>query len=158
MEIETQKPTVLHLAPIWKRGVARLIDTILIYSVVTLPLFLATRLFVFPTSISSFSPFSLLTGSVFKLVSWLANPIYEAYFLTTSGQTVGKKLLNIMVISEEAKIIDLSKAILRIVIGFIPIEFLFCFFTNRKQCLHDIAAKTLVIDKEKLVIDKQKPS
>ena len=146
-----QKPIVFHLAPIWKRGAARLIDYFLINLVIGLPLGWAMRVIGGETGLSSLpSGHALFIGffSHQSLIRGVINWIYEAYFLTTTGQTIGKRFLGIVVISEKGKIITPDKALLRIIVGLIPLEFVLCFITRRKQCLHDLLAQTVVIDKQ----------
>ena len=86
-------------------------------------------------------------GSIAMFVKFFINGIYEFYFLTTTGQTFGKKALGLTVLSTQGTIIRFDGAIKRIIIGVIPLEFIACFFTSKKQCLHDIFADTVVVDK-----------
>ncbi|MBL7150892.1 RDD family protein [Candidatus Microgenomates bacterium] len=145
-----QEPIVFHLASIWKRGVARLIDYILINLVIGLPLGWVMKVIGGETGLPSLQtgmPWFIGFFSYQSLIRSAINWIYEAYFLTTTGQTIGKRLLGIMVVSEKGKIIILNKALLRTTVGLIPLEFVLCFVTKRKQCLHDLLAQTVVVDK-----------
>ena len=141
-----EKVLTLRLSSIGKRGIARIIDLLIIY-----PLF--TWLFSFGTGyFSRASPDSFgipfFGDLAITFFPWLVTIGYEVYFLSTSGQTIGKKLFGLVVVSEEGKIINSTRAFLRALLRSVPFEWLFCFFTPHKQCLHDLVAKTVVVDKK----------
>lgn len=144
-----QKPIVFRLAPVWKRGVARLIDYLLINLVIGIPLRLAMRSLGLTGSLFGSSPWFFSFFGYQSLVRTAVGWAYEAYFLTTTGQTIGKMILGIMVVSERGRIIGLNKALVRLASGFVPLEFVLCLITARKQCLHDLLAQTTVVDKQK---------
>jgi len=94
------------------------------------------------------------------VVGWLLALVvpfaYYIYFFAydnpvgMKGQTPGKKLMNIRVVTEEGGDLDMTKALIR-VIGYIVssiilfIGFLFPLWREDKKALHDIIAGTRVI-------------
>ena len=95
------------------------------------------------------SPLALVVMSSFPFFLVL----FQWFLLATSGQTIGKKLLMIRIVSTGGKLPGFLQAVvlrnwLRVVFSFIPffgiIDFLFIFADSRR-CLHDYLAGTKVI-------------
>jgi uncharacterized RDD family membrane protein YckC len=88
-----------------------------------------------------------LIGSVLILVWSLG---YLIFFWTRSGQTPGKKIMGVKVVSTDGELIGVGKAILRI-IGYaisgivFYLGFLWIIFDGNKQGWHDKIAGTYVI-------------
>lgn len=87
------------------------------------------------------------------LVAWLVGSFgYHTYFEATYGQTLGKKLLNVVVVSEDGEPCDwLSSTIrngVRIVdsIPFYFVGIIAMFLSDNDQRLGDIAASTIVTE------------
>ena len=134
-------------AGFWMRLWAYLIDVIVIFSI--------SGLFTSPLSfLDSFSNYSLLgfwTASA--LISGL---IYYSYFLIMTkltGQTLGKMIFNLKVISENTEKLTWFDLIFREVVGrfiyntlfIIKLVYLVIAFTPKKQGIHDMIGKTIVI-------------
>jgi len=94
-----------------------------------------------------------LGGVLPQLITIVSYWLYFAIMESSKNQgTVGKLILKIKVVDQQGEAITFGKATLRhlgrilsmltFLIGFIII-----FFTKKQQCLHDLIAKTLVINK-----------
>ncbi|MEQ1828417.1 MAG: RDD family protein, partial [Pirellula sp.] len=86
-----------------------------------------------------------LSPTIFVLGQW--------YLLASSGQTIGKKLLMIRIVSETGRLPGFIQAVVlrnwvRVLFSFIPffglVDLLFIFSASRK-CLHDYVASTRVV-------------
>lgn len=76
--------------------------------------------------------------------------VYEGFFLSSTGQTLGKKWLGLKVVNPDGSTISTGQAWGRAVgknlmnfcfgIGYLP-----ALFTKEKTCVHDLLAKTRVI-------------
>jgi uncharacterized RDD family membrane protein YckC len=90
-------------------------------------------------------------GIVSFLFGLIANWLYYALLESSSRQaTIGKMALGIKVVDYEGKRISFARATARYFSRFISaiillIGYLMIAFTKRKQALHDIIAKTLVV-------------
>jgi uncharacterized RDD family membrane protein YckC len=88
-----------------------------------------------------------LIGSLLVLV-WSVG--YLVYFWTTSGQTIGKKVMGVKVVTTDGELVGVGKAILRI-IGYaisgivFYLGFIWIIFDSEKQGWHDKIAGTYVI-------------
>ena len=77
---------------------------------------------------------------------------YETWMLTNrNGQTIGKQVMNLRVVTEDGGAVTqnvaLTRACMRIVSGMaLFIGYLWAFFDDRRQTWHDKVAKTLVVD------------
>jgi len=81
--------------------------------------------------------------------------IYQAYLLTTQGQTIGKNIMNIKIVRfEDGKnggfvTNVLLRTILNSIIAFIPfyslVDVLFI-FREDQRCIHDLIASTKVVE------------
>jgi uncharacterized RDD family membrane protein YckC len=90
---------------------------------------------------------SIATYSVLGIVVFLA---YFTYFEGTTGQTPGKKLLNIKVVKEKGEVTytdALVRNLLRIVDGIFLylVGFIVLISNEKKQRIGDMAAHTLVV-------------
>ncbi|MGH1485776.1 MAG: RDD family protein [Cellvibrionaceae bacterium] len=141
------------LASRWSRLGASLLDTIILFAILFPLLFLIGWFSMFENGNEPPLLHSIILGFVGIIIFFAVN--YR--FLSTNGQTIGKKALNIKIVATDG-----SKAILgdhiikRYLVYFIPnhipvigsflsmANVLFIFRKN-KQCLHDDIAKTKVI-------------
>ena len=79
---------------------------------------------------------------------------YYSYFESSDSQaTFGKKIMNLKVFDEDGNRLTAGKAIVRntvkIICGnYFLIGFLVAFFTKNRQALHDILARTVVVESE----------
>jgi len=87
--------------------------------------------------------------------SWvliLLKVIYHTFFIAYSGATVGKYVVKIKAIDEDTKEkLSWSKSFTRALVrtlgeSFLYLTFLFAFFNNKNQTLHDMVVKCVVID------------
>jgi uncharacterized RDD family membrane protein YckC len=132
----------LPYASPWKRLVAYLIDWLIIGAVSEIidrfllqlePLFL---LFLFPALI---------------FILFFATWFYFAKMESSRGATIGKSIMKISVADTQGGQISFGRASGRYfakVLSAIPLcaGYVMAFFTDKKQCLHDILAGTVVID------------
>lgn len=106
----------------------------------------------------------LVIGVLISVLSWflpgflegiaglVAGVGYEVYCLTNrAGQTLGKQVMNLRVVTEAGGAVDqntaLTRALVRIVSGMaMGLGYLWALFDDRRQTWHDKVAKTLVVD------------
>src|SRR5690348_9808541 len=139
-----------NLASEGDRIVAVIIDTILIFVVslvIVIPLLLLGGFFGF------FGSYAFVFFGPITLLSWLLWLLYFTYFESTSGQTLGKQLMNIRVVDETTmQHLDFARSfvrnILRIV-DWLPFFYLIGFIliatNSKKQRIGDMAARSIVI-------------
>lgn len=135
------------LADIGVRWLAKFIDGIL-YLV---PAFLISWIIMVGSGSSTDTESS---ASAFWVV-FLIIAIIQAYHLTVSGQTIGKKWLNIRIVDAETHKVGgfvknvLLRTVLNAVFSFVPlygiIDALFIFSADRR-CIHDLLAGTIVVN------------
>ena len=97
---------------------------------------------------------SVLSG-LWPLV-WILSPLINwLYYILMEGgsahATLGKKIMGLYVADEDGRGITYSKAVLRVLGKMLSgltfgIGLLLCFFNDSKQCLHDMIAKTYVLN------------
>lgn len=146
-EVENTVIAEPRYAGFWMRLWAYLIDVIVIFSL--------SGLFTSPLSfLDSVSNFSLLGfWSVNALIGGL---FYYSYFLIMTkltGQTLGKMIFNLKVVSENAEKLSWFDLFFREIVGrfiyntifIIKLAYLVVAFTPKKQGIHDMIGKTHVI-------------
>lgn len=138
-------PNVRH-AGFWRRLAAYIIDTIILWAVLSIfgflfnvPLMSSTT----GTPTASELSFSALA----VIVSWLYFALMES---SKKQGTLGKMALRLLVTDENGRQISFGRAtgryFAKIISGIIlMIGYLMAGWTKKKQALHDIIAKTLVI-------------
>jgi uncharacterized RDD family membrane protein YckC len=154
------------IAKPYKRLLAAIIDLIVLMPVIILAENAVSKIFKLQvTPIFSFS-----YGYTIKIDEWVMENIWQIvalYFVTkvilvymyfvlfeiSKWQgTVGKKLLKIKVTDINGQRIVFKKATIRLFSKFLSaqllIGYLIIFFTSKKQGLHDLIAKTLVINSD----------
>jgi uncharacterized RDD family membrane protein YckC len=149
----------LQLADGGKRFIAFLIDAIIL-SVVIMILFgiLGTIGFMGASSAETSDSAGMMAaimgaGLLMQVLSLALQIGYFTYFESSDRQaTIGKSAMGLIVADENGNRLDVQKAlirnIMRIVSSFIClIGYLMAFFTEKKQTLHDIVAKTNVYTK-----------
>ena len=149
----------LQLADGGKRFIAFLIDTIIL-TVVTMILFgiLGTVGFMGASSAETSDSAGMVAammgaGLLMQVLSLALQVGYFTYFEASDRQgTIGKTAMGLIVADENGNRLDTQKAlirnIMRLVSGMIClIGYLMAFFTDKKQTLHDIVAKTNVYTK-----------
>lgn len=133
---ENPTRTETNLASYWKRGMAFILDMIVVM-VGTAVIFAATK-----------EDPDALTG-IIVTVMWI---YYAALESSPAQGTLGKMLLKIKVTDMDGKRIGVGKAIshgfARLFSGiFFGLGYIMVLFTQHRQCLHDMAAKCLVLNK-----------
>jgi uncharacterized RDD family membrane protein YckC len=84
-------------------------------------------------------------------LSFLMMLLYFTYFETTTGQTIGKKLVNIKVVKENGKKLTYMDAFVRTLLRIVDsialylIGFVVVIATDKKQRIGDMAAGTIVV-------------
>jgi uncharacterized RDD family membrane protein YckC len=147
------QPQTPQYSGFWRRAAALMIDLILIKAIdlmmVGLGVLAASQaLEDLKLSGPSEDLVFLLTG-LFILTGLLVFVIYFFYFNLT-GQTPGKKLLGLKVISSSPGNLSPAEALAR-TFGFLislltlGLGFFFIFFTRKKQAFHDLLAGTFVV-------------
>ena len=154
------------IAKPYKRLLAAIIDLIVLTPVIILAENAISKIFKLQvTPIFSFS-----YGYTIKIDEWVMENIWQIvalYFVTkvilvyiyfvlfeiSNWQgTIGKKLLKIKVTDINGQRITFKKATIRIFSKFLSaqllIGYIMIFFTSKKQGLHDLIAKTLVINSD----------
>jgi uncharacterized RDD family membrane protein YckC len=143
-------PTVRY-AGFWLRWVAVLIDGLLL----SLPLGVIYAIGLFGLGIAGDhngpNPFQVLLFLCFVFFGFIANWLYFALLESSPNQaTLGKRILGLKVTDEEGRRVSFGRASGRhwgkILSGIIfNIGYIMAAFTERKQALHDMLAKTLVV-------------
>ena len=117
---------------------------------------------------------SLGTKIEYSIIANLILFIYFIYFTATTGQTIGKKICKIKVVKIDGSDVGFISSMIRylpLIIRFslvlifygliikalsilILIDYLWIFFDNKKQCLHDKLAGTYVILESSIIKNK----
>lgn len=95
-------------------------------------------------------PFYTFWATVF--VGWI---IYNIVGVAMSGQTLGRKLTNVIVLDDQGHIVDLKTAIIRGLGGTVSLlalglGYLWAFFDPLRETWHDKMAKTIVYEYEEV--------
>lgn len=133
-------PWGVPYAGFWIRFAAMLIDGLLL-SAIFIPLFILSFLI------------NPILGVIAYIVLIAFQIFYEIYFTGKYGATYGKKWLGIKVVNENGEVIGYGGATIRwlgrLVVSFtIGIGYIIIGFTDKKQGLHDMIAKTYVIQQK----------
>lgn len=141
-------------ASFWKRAAACLVDSI-ICGIISWVVSFAIGLAFAIGSMSTSEP-DVMMSLVLNLVSFVLGVIifvlYYAWPESSSWQaSIGKKLFNLQVTDMYGQRISFWRAVGRNLGKYISglilcIGYLMCFWTEKKQCLHDMMAGCLVID------------
>lgn len=123
----------VKIAPFEKRIVARAIDFSIIYFLTLVC-----------ADIVTFIHFSMPLPLNYLFWSFLL--LYEFIFLFLYQRTLGKMVMGLSIVSLLDKPLMLNQIILRVVSMAIPFEFFLGLFTRYQQCLHDLVAKTVVVE------------
>lgn len=142
-----------RLASRWSRLVASIVDSI-VMMIFIIPLMFFTGAF---DDIMAGGEPSLMYNLVVGIVGVIIFVAINGHFLISSGQTVGKKLLNIRIVTDQGKHADFGVLVARyafylgvplipVIGGIINLVNILFIFNSTKQCLHDQVAGTYVID------------
>ena len=138
------------------RIVAIIIDTIIlmiIMVIIALPLGLSAFMFSAMTDVTSMMNMwaNAAAWSIFAIINAIVWLLYFTYFEGKTGQTPGKKAMNIKVTTEDGKQPTFAEALIRTILRIIDGLFLYLLgliiilVTEKKQRLGDVLAKTIVV-------------
>ena len=150
----------ISLAGFGKRLVAYIIDAILLSFVLFILLIPFGGIMAFmgmgnhndeitDSAVAAMAGFSIL-GLI--VVAVIAPVIYETLMISSAKQaTLGKMAMKIKVVKEDGQKLELTDAIVRTLVKYISGSFCFllllvCAFAKNEQNLHDMAAKTFVVN------------
>ena len=139
-------------AGLMHRSLAITIDHIIlgiIAIIISMPIGLSTLF-----STDKISPFMMLAN----MFSWIGaivvviSILYFLYFESTTGQTLGKRMVGIKVVKENGKKLSFGDALIRTVfriIDMLPVAYIIGFIvilvSQKKQRVGDVVAKTIVV-------------
>lgn len=137
-------------APFGRRIVAKAIDVLLLF-ILPVCLFVFSLRFLMPQVVG---PEPLQNPDVLRLVitgvlTVLASSVYVVIAETVSGQTIGKRLMDLQVVTEAGGRIHLGQAFIRqlpVVLEIWAVDALFALFNEKRQRGFDMIAKTRVVD------------
>jgi uncharacterized RDD family membrane protein YckC len=150
-EVATERPiepapaVALELAGRLARLFAGLVDVLLIGAIDTLVIYLTL-------AVAGVEPADIQTLSLVPLVAFLLllNGGYLIAFTVANGQTIGKMIAGVRVVSDEGERVDVGRAVLRAIgclvslltagIGYLP-----AFFSTDARALQDRFARTRVV-------------
>ncbi len=142
-------------ADVINRVVAIIVDTIIlaiVMVVLSLPLGMQAMMMNM-TNYTNPAAAAGLAGSsmLFTVLSLLIGLGYFTYFEGTTGQTIGKRMVNIKVVKENGKQVTYMDALVRTIlrmidgIGMYIVGLIVVLASEKKQRVGDMAAKTLVV-------------
>ncbi len=145
-EGEERDPASFSYGGFWKRLLAYIIDAIVLFV-----FFLIINAIAFFAGLEGYLQGDFFIGNLFDIVVvWLYYALMES---STEQATLGKIALGMVVVDEKGKRITFGRAsgryfgkiisTLALFMGFVIIG-----FTGKKQGLHDLFARTLVINKD----------
>ncbi|QFS51991.1 RDD family protein [Nostoc sphaeroides] len=140
-------------ASLSKRFFAHLFDIIILYIITIVTAFIFAiiySLFITTDKIPDEIPEYLAYG-LFFTISWLYYTLME---ISPKQATIGKQSMGIFVTDINGDRLSFTKASLRIcckiILSFVlRVSFITMFFTAKKQAMHDIVSRTLVVQKVK---------
>ncbi len=140
-----------HYAGFWIRFLAYILDSIIIAIPLTLVYIILNFILVFIFSISEIAAF-LITYVIFAVLPIIVFLTYEFIMVGKKGATLGKMIVGAKITKDNGEEMDMGSSALRLLGKFINsftlcIGFLMVGFTEKKQGLHDMIAKTYVIYK-----------
>lgn len=148
--IPSQSNINFQYATLGERFFAVFIDMILL-GIVTVVIMVPLGIIALLGSAVSGSPFGWLFG-IPQGLSFIIWVVYFTYFESTSGQTIGKRMMSIKVVDESGSSVDSGRILIRNVLRIIDwLPFLYIIgvillsSSSGKQRLGDIVAKTLVV-------------
>jgi len=150
LNIEQEGPGTL--ASRWARLGASMVDAIVVMCI-TIPLMYVTGGF----SNLEAGPPGLVYSFVIGLVGILAFALINGKFLLSNGQTLGKKLLKIKIVTTDTRYADLTTlakrygfnwgiALVPVIGQFLGLVNVLFIFGKTKRCLHDFVGGTKVIN------------
>ncbi len=137
------------------RIMAVIVDTVILFvimAILAIPFGLSALLFesvATPTGAANLF-FNMANWGMFFVLNAIVWLLYFTYFESTTGQTPGKKLMNIKVVREKGRM-TVGSALIRTILRIIDGMFLYLLglvvilVTEKKQRIGDMAAGTVVV-------------
>jgi len=154
LAVDENKQGVKPLASRWKRLFASLLDSLIMMVVIVPIIYLTGGFDVLYQEVQPSLVYNLLIALAGVIVFFVIN----GTLLVQNGQTIGKKLLSIKIVNLNGQLPTFKRHLIKryfvyLIPGQIPlvgqifsiVNILFI-FTKEKQCIHDLFAKTIVID------------
>lgn len=141
-------------ASFFSRVIAYIIDMFILSAILTLLTYLGFLSFIgidYDISQLQDASYSIMNNRGYMLFSLILGIIYYASLHSSKWQaTIGKKIVKIKVTTLEGRRINFVRAAIRYIVMFLFsnilfIGYLLALFTSRKQTLHDLIAKTIVV-------------
>ena len=144
----------MNIAPLSKRVIAFGIDEIILATLFTIVLLVIDEPEIMAAAQSRSNLEVQKIASKFILHYAIIKFLYQAIFVYLYGATLGKLAVKIYCVRADGSSMDIATAAIRAAVRLISemifyMGFLVAFFTNSRQSLHDMAAKTLVVEIEK---------
>ncbi|MBU0898394.1 MAG: RDD family protein [Nanoarchaeota archaeon] len=144
-----------NYAGVGSRFIALLVDGIIlgiIMLLIALPFGATSMMFgmMSPTGISNILGI-IAMYSTLMIVWFVISLLYFSYFESKSGQTLGKKLVNIKVVTEKGKNLTFGTALIRTILRIVDgqagylLGLIIILISDKKQRLGDMAAKSIVV-------------
>jgi uncharacterized RDD family membrane protein YckC len=137
----------LRSATFAQRAVAKLIDVGVLLVFITAPAFLVWQML--PPDVTALDGFAAPIALMVAIVGGsVAFAVYQITAETLSGQTLGKRALNLRVVRESGARISVGQAIVRqlpLVLEVFWIDVLFALFTEKSQRAFELLSKTRVV-------------
>ena len=144
----------MNIAPLGKRVIAFGIDEIILATLFTIVLLVIDETEIMAAVQSRSNLEVQKIASKFILHYAIIKFLYQAIFVYLYGATLGKLAVKIYCVRAGGGDMDVATAAIRAAVRLISemifyMGFLVALFTNSRQSLHDMAAKTLVVEIEK---------
>ncbi|WP_298706622.1 RDD family protein [uncultured Campylobacter sp.] len=144
----------MNIAPLGKRVIAFGIDEIILATLFTIVLLVIDEPEIMAAAQSGSNLEIQKVVSKFLMQYVVIKFLYHTIFVYLYGASLGKLAVKIYCVRADGGAMDIATAVIRAAVRVISetifyMGFLVAFFTNSRQCLHDMAAKTLVVEIEK---------
>ena len=144
----------MNIAPLGKRVIAFGIDEIILATLFTIVLLVIDEPEIMAAAQNGSNLEVQKIASKFILHYAIIKFLYQAIFVYLYGATLGKLAVKIYCVRAGGGDMDIATAAIRAVVRVLSetifyMGFLVAFFTSSRQSLHDMAAKTLVVEIEK---------
>ena len=144
----------MNIAPLGKRVIAFGIDEIILATLFTIVLLVIDEPEIMAAAQSGSNLEIQKVVSKFLMQYVVIKFLYHTIFVYLYGAPLGKLAVKIYCVRANGEPMDIATAAIRAAVRVISeaifyMGFLVAFFTNSRQSLHDMAAKTLVVEIEK---------
>lgn len=146
---------MVNYAGVGSRFIALIIDGIIlgiIMILIAIPFGATTMMLGLVSSAGIYNIFSIIAMYSTLMIIWFViSLLYFSYFESKTGQTLGKKLVNIKVVSVKGGKISFGAALIRTILRIIDgqgaylLGLIIILVSEKKQRLGDMAAKSVVV-------------